>query len=152
VYQIVARIRRGWFGLLAAMLFSPSPPFLFFTHGIRPEGMFVLFMLLGAWIVVRRDDGPNERDSRVLGLCERVDAAGPLQRVLMPLLFLPVVWYYDRGRLTLRKVLAYSLQFTAVIQEAGRYMKSTKPAFRKAVHAAEMSEKAVGGELLYCLL
>lgn len=93
--------------LMVAIVFSMQPMLLYFTHGIRPEIMFTLFMLLCTWVLVRRDDGPNPRTWGMLGLLSSSMLMVHYNGVTAPLLFFAAAWYHDRGKVTRTKILAF---------------------------------------------
>ena len=116
VYRLGARLSAGCGGggtagrgmaLLVALVFSMQPQLLFFSHGIRPEIMFTLFLLLCTWVLVRREDGPSTRTWGLLGLLSSCMLLVHYNGVTSPPLFFAAALFYDRGALSARKILAF---------------------------------------------
>lgn len=93
--------------LLVTVAFSMQPQLLFFTHGIRPEIMFTLFLLLCTWVLVRREDGPCVRTWGALGFLSSCMLLVHYNGVTAPLLFFAAALFHDRGAISWRKVLAF---------------------------------------------
>jgi hypothetical protein len=93
--------------LLVAVVFSMQPQLLFFTHGIRPEIMFTLFLLLCTWVLLRREAGPSVLTWGVLGFLSSCMLLIHYNGVTCPPLFFAAALFYDRKALSGRKVLAF---------------------------------------------
>lgn len=100
------KVARGM-ALLVAVVFSAQPQLLYFTHGIRPEIMFTLFLLLCTWILVRRTDGPSVRTWGLLGFLSSCMLLVHFNGITAPPLFFAAALFHDRGALTRRKILAF---------------------------------------------
>jgi len=95
--------------LLVTITFSMQPQLLFFTHGIRPEIMFTLFLLLCSWILVRREDGPCVRTWGALGFLSSCMLLVHYNGVTCPPLFFAAALFHDRGSISKRKIGAFVL-------------------------------------------
>ena len=96
-------------GLAATVLLSLSPAFLYLTHGIRPEGMFSLFILLCLWIILRCPRGPGVKTYAVLAFVSASMLQIHLNGVVMPLVFFVVMLVRDWSNVSGRRISAFLL-------------------------------------------
>lgn len=92
---------------LAVLILSLSPSFLFFTHGIRPEGMMALFILLCLWLVLRRDEGPGISTYGWVGLTSASMLWIHYNGVVMPAVFFAALLVRDWGRVGWLKIAVF---------------------------------------------
>ena len=108
-YDLGRRLGSRAAGLAAAFLLSLSPTFLYLTHGIRPEGMFALFILLCLWLVLRRPDGPDVKTYTGLAFLSAAMVLIHYNGVVMPVVFFVVVLVRDWRQISWRKITAFCL-------------------------------------------
>ncbi|MCG6871764.1 MAG: glycosyltransferase family 39 protein [Gammaproteobacteria bacterium] len=104
-YLLVERLSTPRQALLTVVLFSLSPAFFFYSHGVRPEGMMALFVTLCLWITLR-EEKPRTRTWFTVGLLSSSMLWIHYNGVLMPLVFFVALLVYDAQR-NWRKVAAF---------------------------------------------
>ena len=102
-------------GLIAAVLLSLSPVFLFLTHGVRAEGMFTLFVLLCLWMILRCGRGPGVKTYALLAFVSGSMIMIHLNGVAMPVVFFVVVLVRDWPNISGRKILAFLIGGMAIV-------------------------------------
>ncbi len=93
-YLVTKRLTTPGYALAAVLLLSLSPPFLYFTHGVRPEGLLATLIMVCLWLIVRHDERVPRRTYSWVGFlsacCLMVHYNGVF---LYPLFFVALVLY-----------------------------------------------------------
>ena len=107
LYSIARTMIRPLWSLAAVVLLSVSPSFLFLTHGVRPEGMMSLFVMICVWLIIRHTADIPGKTYFLIGL---ISASTLMIHyngvVLSPMLFIMLLGYDFPDR-SWRKVMAF---------------------------------------------
>lgn len=91
-----------------------SPYFVYFSHAVRPEGMFVMWTMLTAWVLVRRD-APGPRTWAAVAFLSSCHLWIHYDGVVMPVVFFIAAVAFDRRGVSWRKIGAYALGSVAFL-------------------------------------
>lgn len=106
-YRIGKRMGSPVHAMCAMAVLAWSPFFLYFTHSIRPEGMFTMWLLLTTWAMLE-PEAPTPRTWAVVGFLASCHLWIHYNGVAMPIVFFLCLLWYDRRALSWKKVLAYT--------------------------------------------
>lgn len=106
-YRIGRRLGSPLLSAAAMAVMAWSPYFLYFTHAIRPEGMFTMWLLLTTWTMLR-PERPGIRTWASVGFLSSCCLWIHYNGVVMPILFFLVMLFHDRGGLSWKKVLGFA--------------------------------------------
>lgn len=107
MYLIANYMVRPLWSLMAVVLLSVSPSFLYLTHCVRPEGMMALFVMFCIWLIIRHSGGVPAKTYFLVGLTSASTLFIHYNGVIMsPMFFVLLLCYEPRGW-TLRKISAF---------------------------------------------
>lgn len=107
-FLVGRRLGSVGFAFAGAVLLSLSPQFLYFSHGVRPEGLMALFIVGCMWVVLRRPRPLTASTYLLVGLVSSSVLWVHYNGILLPPIFLVSMLVYDAGAVSRRKLGAYA--------------------------------------------
>lgn len=106
-YRIAAYMVRPLWCLVAVLVLSVAPAFLFLTHGVRPEGMMALFVMVCVWLIIRHCADVPKKTYFLVGLISSSTLLIHYNGVVMSPMFMVMLVGYDLRAWTWSKVTAF---------------------------------------------